>query len=294
MTPAALRRLRCPRCHAPMGEASICPACGPFETARGQPVLIDFERSIIDREQLSRSGGASPIGRSGWRTRLKRRVFGTNSVAARIAQDVSGRIGPDGEVLVIGGGEIGSGAEALYSRVRVVGLDIYASPHTQLVADAHDLPFLDETFDAVWIQAVLEHVIDPTRVVEEIHRVLRPAGLVFADTPFLQHVHEGAYDFTRFTLSGHRWLFRRFDLLEAGATAGAGTSLLWALRGFVGALTGSRGLARAAGALFFWLPWFDRQTPSHEDVACGVYFYGSKGQATLTARDMVGFYAQRR
>jgi ubiquinone/menaquinone biosynthesis C-methylase UbiE len=32
----------------------------------------------------------------------------------------------------------------------------------------------------VWIQAVLEHVLDPPIVVAEIYRVLRPGGLVYA------------------------------------------------------------------------------------------------------------------
>ena len=69
---------------------------------------------------------------------------------------------------------------------------------------------------------MLEHVLDPAQVVAEIHRVLGKDGVVFANTPFMQQVHEGAYDFTRFTLSGHRWLFRNFDLLEAGTSAGVG------------------------------------------------------------------------
>ena len=35
----------------------------------------------------------------------------------------------------------------------LVGTDVYASPHTVLVADAHRLPFEDGVFDGVWIQA---------------------------------------------------------------------------------------------------------------------------------------------
>ncbi len=50
---------------------------------------------------------------------------------------------------------------------------------------------------------------------KEIHRVLKDDGIVYADTPFMQQVHEGAYDFTRFTLSGHRWLFKNFALLDS-------------------------------------------------------------------------------
>jgi ubiquinone/menaquinone biosynthesis C-methylase UbiE len=69
------------------------------------------------------------------------------------------------------------------------------------VADGHQLPIADGSVDGVWIQAVLEHVLDPSIVVQEIHRVLTPGGVVYAETPFMQPVHEGAYDFTRFSLS---------------------------------------------------------------------------------------------
>ncbi len=53
-------------------------------------------------------------------------------------------------------------------------------------------------------------MLEPERVVSEIARVLKPAGMVYSEIPFMQQVHEGAYDFTRFTDSGQRWLFRQF------------------------------------------------------------------------------------
>ena len=71
---------------------------------------------------------------------------------------------------------------------------------------------------------MLEHVLEPELVVAEIHRVLMPDGLVYAGTPFMQQVHEGPYDFMRFTESGHRWLFRRFERLASGATGGPGAA----------------------------------------------------------------------
>ena len=57
-------------------------------------------------------------------------------------------------VLVVGGGVLGSGADALYSGmdIEIVGLDVYPSPYTHLIADAHQLPFASETFDGVWIR----------------------------------------------------------------------------------------------------------------------------------------------
>ena len=83
-------------------------------------------------------------------------------------------------------------------------------------------------------------MLEPGRWCAEIHRVLKPGGLVYAETPFMQQVHEGAYDFTRFTESGHRYLFARFDLIDSGVTAGAGTQLLWSLDYFVRGLFRSR------------------------------------------------------
>ncbi|MCX6704290.1 MAG: class I SAM-dependent methyltransferase, partial [Candidatus Woesebacteria bacterium] len=45
-----------------------------------------------------------------------------------------------------------------------------------IVADAHKLPFESETFDAVFALEVLEHVIDPAKVLNEIKKVLKADG----------------------------------------------------------------------------------------------------------------------
>ena len=70
-----------------------------------------------------------------------------------------------------------------------------------MIADAHYIPFRDGSFQGVLIQAVLEHVIEPEKVVGEIHRVLAKDGVVYSEI-FMQQVHEGAFDITRFSISG--------------------------------------------------------------------------------------------
>lgn len=50
------------------------------------------------------------------------------------------------------------------------------------VQDATNLPYANETFDAVVIANALHIMPDPDRALREIHRVLKPGGLLFAPT----------------------------------------------------------------------------------------------------------------
>jgi ubiquinone/menaquinone biosynthesis C-methylase UbiE len=107
----------------------------------------------------------------------------------------------------------------------------------------HDLPFADNSFDGVVVQAVLEHVVD-RRAAWRRHRVLKGRGVVYAETPFMQQVHMGPYDFTRFTHSGHRRLFRWFRGGRA-APCGPGMALAWAYQHFLLSFA-TRGLSAVA------------------------------------------------
>jgi SAM-dependent methyltransferase len=310
--------LRCPRCGGrltlPGAETQCAPRCSNaacglsrcgFQSMAGQPILVDFEDSVLEEAAFRARAGASvrkrdPARRS-FISRLRRLAMGENQAALRFSGELIAGVkalSARPRVLLIGGGEVGYGTASLYAEpsVDVISVDIYTSSRTTLVADAHRLPFADQSMDGVWIQAVLEHVLDPGRVVDEIYRVLKPRGLVFADTPFMQQVHEGAYDFTRFTLSGHRWLFRRFKLIDAGFSGGPGSALNWAIRYFVRALTGSEKLATAVRLAFFWLRFFDRWPSGRfaADAACAVFFYGERDEAALAPRGIIEFYEAQR
>ena len=188
----------------------------------------------------------------------------------------------------------GSGTGALYSSdVQIIGTDIYLSPHVDIVADAHYLPFKDQSFHAVLIQAVLEHVVDPRVVVSEIHRVLKDEGLVYAETPFMQQVHEGAYDFTRYTVLGHRYLFKNFAKIDAGGLDGVGVVLAWSIRSFVAAVTRSRLLAKLIFVpLKYLLTFVERiaDPRSLHDANSGSYFMGRKSLITLAQKDLIKEY----
>jgi SAM-dependent methyltransferase len=52
-----------------------------------------------------------------------------------------------------------------------------------VVGDIHDLPFGDGSFDIVVGDNVVEHALDPERVLSEVRRVLRPGGRAFFVVP---------------------------------------------------------------------------------------------------------------
>jgi SAM-dependent methyltransferase len=284
-------RLVSPCCQAPLAGLR-CEQCGrEFPTVRDVPVLVDFERSVLVRESVLGSAGASLIARRG-RGRFSRIWELDNAVGREHARRMAELLDSDAEILVIGGAVVGKGMEPLYERFDMTGFDIYASDLTQLVADAHQIPFATGTFDAVIVQAVLEHVLDPALVVGEIWRVLKPEGLVYAETPFLQQVHEGAYDFTRFTDSGHRWLFRRFEAIDSGLLAGPGYQALWTLDYVVRALLRSRKAGLRARKIGLPLRFLDRFMDRRYalDAASAVYFFGRRSDSEINPRDVVAYY----
>jgi SAM-dependent methyltransferase len=70
------------------------------------------------------------------------------------------------------------------------------------------LPFADETFDAIVLKDVLEHVGDPAKLVGEARRVLAHGGLIFACSPDAQRWVWDDYTHRRpFTKKAFRLLF---------------------------------------------------------------------------------------
>ncbi len=199
-------------------------------------------------------------------------------------------------VLIIGSGERDDDLERGLScaSITLVRFDVYFAPAIDMVADAHDLPFHSASFDAVVCQSVLEHVVDPNRCVEEIHRVLKPGGIVYAEVPFMQQVHAKAYDFTRFTLGGLRRLFRRFDVIDAGVEGGPGMALAWSVSWFFRMLSASAAMEVFVYFILpfflFWLKYVDYffvDSPRAADGASELYFLGTRSASQVSDRQII-------
>src|SRR5438067_8044831 len=92
--------LACPKCRAPLARVSNPEDAGlrcangacklsNFPYVQKQPVLVDFERSVLDEATFAARSGASvhkrDPGRTSFRSRLRRYALGDNEVARRLA-----------------------------------------------------------------------------------------------------------------------------------------------------------------------------------------------------------------
>ncbi len=86
-----------------------------------------------------------------------------------------------------------------YARTAAEGLD---DPRFRLVyGDGCAMPFAESAFDTVLNIQVLEHVMEPNRMVSEIARVLKPSGhavFLIPQTAVLHELPAHYYNFTRF------------------------------------------------------------------------------------------------
>lgn len=92
------------------------------------------------------------------------------------------------KILEIGcsNGHLSSLIASLFPQATVTGIDVYKDAITQArkqypkikfkIADAHHLPFGDNTFDLIVCSETIEHVLDPKKVLHEINRVIKKDG----------------------------------------------------------------------------------------------------------------------
>ncbi len=298
--------LRCPACHAGRFEETRvqqelrCLNCSCiFPVVAGRPVLIRPDNqlfSVSDYVQSAPSRGLQAL--------LSKAVPSPSVNLARpavlrsIAQLLESHVSPT--ILVVGSGYQKRDLANIFGSLTESGLlctDVSTAADVDIYCDAHELPFDDRSFDALITTAVLEHVLYPERVALELHRVLKENGLIYSEIPFIQQVHEGAYDFTRFTLSGHRRLLNRFSEIQSGMVAGPATALVWSIEYFVIGFSRHRFVRLLLRALtryaFFWIKYFDfllRHRLAALDGASCTFFFGSRSTRITSDADIIVGY----
>jgi SAM-dependent methyltransferase len=98
---------------------------------------------------------------------------------------------PGGRVLDIGGGT----AHIKDFRPDIISTDILSFPGIDVVADAHRLPFPNESFSGVVMLDVLHHLERPIEFLKEASRVLKPGGRLAMIEPAMTTIARRFYDY---------------------------------------------------------------------------------------------------
>jgi SAM-dependent methyltransferase len=110
------------------------------------------------------------------------------------------------------------------------GADYEIAPNWPDVDVQNLTGYSDESYDAVVLDNILEHVPDPFKAVAELRRILKPGGVCISATPFIIRIHEVPHDYWRFTHDGLKLLFRDFssvDVFAWGNRVTVETTLWW-------------------------------------------------------------------
>jgi ubiquinone/menaquinone biosynthesis C-methylase UbiE len=195
-TTAHATPFRCPVCRSALAGDS-CEKGHPIAYSDGIPVLLRdpaaIEALIVEARGSERAAWyeetQDDVLSGPYRHHVrKRRAYVESVLRAFSAERPGDRIGLD---LGCGdGAHLGWLAEhvtALYgSDYNVLRLERARSRGVATalaVADVTDYPAADDSFDAVFFNHVIEHIPDDGRALREIHRILRPGGVVVLGTP---------------------------------------------------------------------------------------------------------------
>lgn len=125
-------------------------------------------------------------------------------------------LAPGSLVLDAGAGE--GQYRHLFAHTRYTGVDLAVGDATwnytglDAINTLERLCFADATFDAVVFTQVLEHVTEPSAVMGELARILRPGGVLILTAPQSWHEHQVPHDFYRYTSYGIRYLVEKHGL----------------------------------------------------------------------------------
>lgn len=178
---------------------------------------------------------------------------------------------------------IGSGNSSISDDV--YNIDIFAYDNVDIVCDISDLPFKDNSIDVILNIAVLEHVPNPKKVIDEIYRVLKHGGVIFTAFPFIQGFHASPYDFTRVTEEGIKVLHKDFESIEVKPFSGPTSGMLWIFQEWVAILFsfGSKKLHMLIYLVMLvitfpikFLDYFLIHHPMASNIASGFIYIGKK------------------
>jgi len=136
--------------------------------------------------------------------------------------------------------DCGAGKQATYYP-NVVNFEIVAYDTTDVIGVGEELPFKDDSFDAVFSLNVLEHVKNPFACAAELARVMKPGASLYCVVPFLQPLHAYPHHYYNMSHQGLRNLFDATLNIQKQEVIASGLpiwTLSWFLQSWLNGLHG--------------------------------------------------------
>jgi SAM-dependent methyltransferase len=194
MKPELFEVIACPRCGGDLsalgddlpGDSNrlTCQSCGWLVPVQNQiPLFSAAPEGLAPSEKLIRGPDiGTPWRQANW----------------RFLQEQIARLGPETLILDVGAGR--GDFAAIFEGRRYLALDVYPYPEVDLVCDLTEvIPFKRDSFDAIVLMNVMEHVYDTHNLLAALSKLLKPGGLLFVAIPFLVKIHQAPIDFVRYT-----------------------------------------------------------------------------------------------
>jgi uncharacterized protein YbaR (Trm112 family)/SAM-dependent methyltransferase len=111
--------------------------------------------------------------------------------------------------------ELGAGENAVDDPC-IIRTDVRWTPHTDVVCDAHFLPFRSECADFIFSLAVFEHLRQPFDAARETRRVLKDGGYCYHECNFVFAYHGYPHHYFNASLQGMTEIFSNYENLRSG------------------------------------------------------------------------------
>jgi len=139
----------------------------------------------------------------------------TKSFLRREEYKALSKLSIDGTILDVGGSKKSGYHELIKGDHTITTGNIDAKYGADLIFDAEERwPLHNSSFDCVLFMNVLEHLYHYDHALNEVHRVLKPDGVIAGAVPFLLNVHGTPDDYFRYTRSTLEKLFAEHGFKE--------------------------------------------------------------------------------
>lgn len=104
----------------------------------------------------------------------------------------------------------------LFPGKEYVGCDMQEGLGVDKILNLHDIDLPGGAAGTVLLMDTLEHVEYVRKAVEEVHRILKPNGILVASSVMKFPIHDYPYDYWRFTPEAFKSLLKPFDYSFVG------------------------------------------------------------------------------